>query len=113
MLYSEAEFQFNDICALKRFLETRAPEQAALIRSLRLDWVSFVWVDCGCKAGAISYLEDYWMPVCQMLVDLPGLQNLHIVIRPGRTDRRGRPSCDTEFLEPLKDIKAPKFVLEI
>lgn len=112
-LLAGTEFHFNDLCALKKFLLTTPRPHLDLIRAIRLDWVSFVWFDCGCRAVSGAYIREYWEPVCERLASMQGLRTLHISIASSRMAGRGRIGCDMAYLEPLRHIKARDFVLEL
>lgn len=113
VLYSKADFHFNDLAVLKLFLQRVSAAQKDLIRTIHLEWASFVWFHIGCPAVRGTYLSEQWQPVCKMLSGMRDLRNLRISTRPPGKGTRGRGALDMAYLEPLRTIKARNFVFEI
>lgn len=84
-----------------------------MIRTIHLEWASFVWFHIGCMTARDDYLDEYWQPVCKTLSSMRSLKDLRICIRPCKVPTRGRQTCDMTYLEPLKAIRARNFVLEV
>jgi hypothetical protein len=113
ILYSGAKLYFDNVAVLKLFLQQVSDTQRDLIRTIHLEWASLLWFDIGCPGERAAYLRDYWQPVCKALTSMRSLRNLRICIRPPKAPILGRQTCDMEYLEPLRDIKAQNFVLEV
>ncbi|KAI3391650.1 hypothetical protein diail_6988 [Diaporthe ilicicola] len=109
-LYSKAQFRFDRLCPLQRFLAATPAASLGRVRSVRFEWVTYTFI-YGSDYVA-DYLERIWEPVCARLVGLGGLRDLTVSVRPAWTELgAARERCEDMLFGPVRRLQVGNVVL--